>query len=339
MTWTFAYGAPAPNQSVTRELTEAGGRTVTWRVDGAATVQFSINGRSDEAAGIVELATDLTVFRDHVKMFSGRIGPENDTLDADKHVAQFAAVDYRGMLAYHGQVADRRFDGVDQATIVDTVIDDDAALTGRDWGIDTAGIGTGASGQLRDVTFPAGETLAKSIGDLGRLLNGFEWEIDADLVLNRWYPQRGSDNGVKIDYGGLAQSVSRRLAPASFGNYAVALGSDETSPSIAAAGDLATDLRGVWQQVLSASSVSSQDTLDDKAAWLLDQTGTLRPDYGVVLAPDRWEGPDHIWIGDTVELVVKSGRLNERSAHRVVELAVAISDDGDETVTLKLVQA
>ena len=101
MPWTFVLGGAPPSGVEERELTAARGRTITWRLDGACTAQFTIDGRHDEAAQVAELATDLHVYDEQgVKRFRGRIGPESDDIGPNTHTSQFTAIDYRGMLAY-----------------------------------------------------------------------------------------------------------------------------------------------------------------------------------------------------------------------------------------------
>jgi hypothetical protein len=58
--------------------------------------------------------------------------------------------------------------------------------------------------------------------------------------------------------------------------------------------------------------------------------------YTVRLKRGGWQGPDHIWLGDTVRLIIPSGRLDVDTTARVHEVAIDIDEDGGETVTLTL---
>jgi hypothetical protein len=333
-TWAFVLGPPAPAAGQSIELTQATGRQLVFRVDAPATAAFAVDGRAPEAALIAPLATDLTIRRNGTALFRGRIGAESDSIDATKHQASFAASDYRGMLAYRRVgAAGRTFTQVDQGAIAWTLISENQALPGRNWGI-TNGVGA-TSGQLRDRTIDPGTPILKVITDMGQVLNGFEWEISPDLVLNRWYPTRGSATGRLLTLGGNVASATRKLDPGGFANFVIATGDKETTPVTATASDIATDARGAFE-FQQGSTIKEQTTLTARAPWLLDQMKTVPTTWNVTLAAERWDGPADIWLGDTVGLWIRSGRLDAQVNHRVVELRVAIGDNGGETVTLGL---
>src|SRR6185436_5684959 len=155
--------------------------------------------------------------------------------------------------------------GTDQATIPMALIAATQALPGGDWGI-VDGVGA-TSSTTRELAAPAGKSINKVITDLARLENGFEWEVDPTLTLNRWYPVRGSDLGRILDFGGLIGSVSGQLDPADFANVATAIAGEGLTPAVAATDDVATDERGRWETVESFPTVSLQATLDAKAPW------------------------------------------------------------------------
>lgn len=336
MPWTFVLGGAPPSGVEERELTAARGRTITWRLDGACTAQFTIDGRHDEAAQVVALATDLHIYDPQgVKRFRGRIGPETDDIGPNTHTSQFTAIDYRGMLAHrHTGATGATYTATAAGAIAWDLIADSQALSGGNWGI-TDGVGA-AGGTARDKTIDPGKPLAESINELARLDNGMEWEIDADLAINRWYPTRGAANGVVLDFGGLVSRVRRQLDPSDFANSALATGAQGLTPVAAVTAGIGADPRGRWETAAGFPTISVQSTLDDKAPWMLDQASTLRAVYSVTMAPGRWEGATHIWLGDTVTLAINSGRLAVNDPFRVIEVSVQPGGDGGEVVTLGL---
>lgn len=337
--WSWVLGGPPPTGVRLRELTKARGRTVTFRLDAAATAQFTIDGRSDEAAGITALATDLTLYRDGTKLFRGRIGPEIDDISPNRHVSQFSFDDYRGMLGHRiTGAAGASFPTLTAGgAIALSLITTSQALSGGNWSI-TAGFGT-ATGTTRTLTVDPGKPVVESISELGRLDNGFEWEIDAELALNLWHPRRGASNGVVLDFRGLVAKVNRQLDPKDFANSELVTGKDGLTPVSSVTAGIATDPRGRWELSAGFPSIQDQPSLNAKGPWVLNQVSTLRPIYRVVLRPGRWKGPSHIWLGDTVALAIKSGRLNLSTAHRVAEISVQPGEDGTETVALGLLAA
>lgn len=336
--WSFVLSGTPPAGATFLELTGASARRLVWRVDDPATVDFSLDGNSAEAAAIVELATDLVCYRDGTKLFRGRIGPLEDDIAADDYRLNLSAVDYRGMLdARIVGVSGESFTAVDQGTIAWNLIQTTQALSGGNWGI-TNGIGA-TSGTTRDRAYDPGKPRGEAIAELARVDGGFEWEIDADLELNRWYPTRGTVTGVRLDHGGLLSKARRSLGQRTFANATMAIGAEGLTPVMSTTAGIGTDPRGRWEMSRGYTSVKEQATLAARSTWMLGQTSTIRPDFVVTFRRGAWQGPGNVWIGDTVTLVVNTGRLAVNAAHRVVELAVALDEDGSETVSAGLVAA
>lgn len=335
--WTWVLGYAAPLTTEIRELTGAYGRSITARLDGPWTAQFTIDGRSEEAAAITALATDLHVYRDGIKVFRGRICTESDAVDETRHVTSFTAKDYRGMLGHRRIGVDGlTFVGEDQAEIAWQLVRYTQLLANGNWGI-TNGVGS-TSGTNRDRTYDPLKPILDAMTELGNVEGGFEWEIDANLALNRWFPYRGVQSpDIRLDYGGRVTAFTRLLQPNDFGNYALASGAESTSPTFAVGAGLTTDPRGRWEVATSNPSIIEQNTLQGKANWLRDQAQVLRPEIAVTLAPGRWGGMTDIGLGDQVRMGLQSGRLAELTTERVVEITMVPGDSGGETIRMGLV--
>lgn len=349
--WQFVLGGPAPAGVENRQLAFATGRQVTWRIDGPCTAQFVVDGRGDEVIPVTdELAVDLWVYRINDPdlptspaqlLFRGRVAAMVDEISEDRHTVQCSAKDYRGMLADHAHVgiAGKTFTNVSQAVIPWTLIGDWQALAGGNWGI-TNGLGA-TSAQNRDRTVEAGASPGAAIESMGQLDNGFEWEISPLRALNRWYPDRRRNQGVSLDYGsgGVLAGVRRVLSPSDFANAVMVTGGETTTPVLAVAAGIATDPRGRWAHTEAFANVSLQSTLTARAPWLLARTSVPRPEWAVRLRRGAWGGPDHIWLGEVVNVAVKSGRLSTQTSQRVVEISASIDEDGEEQVDIGLVSA
>jgi hypothetical protein len=332
--WQWVLGGNARDGfGPQRAMTSAKGRRITWRVDAACDAQFSVSALSDDAAAIQLLETDLYVYRDGVFMFRGRVCGVQGQLNENEHVLQFNVIDYRGML-------NRRIAGVngiaytatDQSTIAWGLVTAAQTPSGGDWGI-TNGLGSGLTGQLRDKTLDPGKPIGDALGEMGRLENGFEWEIDANLAFNRWYPLRGNVNNKIWDYGGIVKSVGYTFNPDDFANSVLTSGSETTLPVAATNADVGTDVRGLWERPLGYPSIVDQATLNDRAPWALGQLNRIRFSYHVSLTSGRWDGMNDVWIGDTVIPNFQSGWLQQYSlGHRVVELQVVLDGNGGEAV-------
>ena len=321
----------------TRELTQAAGRRLDFLVDGAASARFTISGRSEEALAVVEFESDLTVYRDSEKIFRGRVVSSQDAVTESGHTTTFLAKDYRGLLEYRNVgPSGLTWTGVDQGVIAWELIDHTQSKVSGSLGI-TNGLGA-TSGQVRTRAIAPGTGIGVSLTSLGHLQGGFEWEIDEQLAFNRYYSRRGVNNGVQLDYGGALSTLNRSQTP-DFANVAQVVGSNVTTATEVSAASLATDTRGRWEIAKAYPTVTEQATVDARAAWLLGETATARPGYSAKMTQGRWEGRNQMWLGDTVGLKIKSGRLSESSDQRLVTLGIDVSDEGSETVYLGLINA
>jgi len=83
---------------------------------------------------------------------------------------------------------------------------------------------------------------------------------------------------------------------------------------------------GLWQESDNESDVSVAATLGQKADGYLTTAGVLVPSYTLALTPG-WYEPDTLGIGDTVPLVIESGRLHVNTTIRVLGISYALPDD------------
>lgn len=83
----------------------------------------------------------------------------------------------------------------------------------------------------------------------------------------------------------------------------------------------------------NAADVSVGTTLDQQALGWLNQKGVLIPSYTLGLRPGAYRDGS-INMGDTVPVVIASGRLDVTTSLRVVGITFKIGDDGEEDVEL-----
>lgn len=335
-------------------LTEAKARRYTVRLKDNSDLGFSIDGRHPQAAEIEELSTDVHLLfstADGTQILDRcRVGNTGDQIDQDRHVTQVSCLDYRAVL-------DRRilwtgdtltFAGVDQADIAWELIERTQAHRSGYLGI-SKGFPDGSTGVPRDRTYEVGDSIGQRIQELSEVIGGFDWDIlpvsASGLALQTWYPQRGSDRGVVLILGGLASSISREVDTSDYANalrYTGARGDDVTpgpDPVEWEAGDLDTPgtiPQGRWDAVFGDDGLKNQSALEDRAEWQSWWSEVIRPTYTVRLIRGGWGGPDHIWVGDTVRLIVPSGRLEVDTTARVYEIQIDMDEEGGEAVTLTL---
>jgi hypothetical protein len=318
-------------------VSEARARTFTSRLTGPADASYTIDGTHPQALLVDELASDLLISRDGVLLYRGRVGQTQDDGAVDTHTVRVTTADYRALLGrrivWDGSTTE--FADVDQETIAWTLIDDSQGLTGGDLGI-TRGIAQ-ATGVTRTLEVDTGKNLGEQITVLAELDDGFDWAITPDLTYKVWYPQRGTDQGVVLDYGGTVEAFTRTLNPSDFANAVRVTGHDQLlDVELRESDDIAIAAQGRFEAAYGYTDILDQTTLAAKAAWQIGESETARPAWTVTLRNGAWEGPDHLWVGDTALLVIRSGRLDVAASMRVYELTVTLDDNDTETVSLTL---
>ncbi|WP_226361849.1 hypothetical protein [Pseudonocardia sp. ICBG1142] len=196
--WTFAVGPWNP-AAIVCDVNAAHSRTVTFNLTDNSEASFTIDGRDPSCRDIVELSTDLYVYRRQRAdlrgslLYRGRIGKSSDVLDADGHSVTVPSVDYRCLLRrrllMHG--ARQRWDNTDQAHIAWDLIQQAQQRTGGDMGIRAGHVATGVR---RDRSYELGSSIGEKIQELSEVINGFDWDITATdtdslgLQLDVWHP-------------------------------------------------------------------------------------------------------------------------------------------------------
>lgn len=338
MTWKWVIGPAAGGHE--SELTAAKDRKVTWRLRGESEAACSLNARNPQAASIRELATDLHVIRDGRLLYRGRVGAGQDTLTDTSHTVTVPSVDYRAVLRRRMLYADSvlAFAAAEQSEIAWSLIDGTQTRAGGNLGISRGLIP--ATQQRRDRTYAAGQFIGEKIEELSQVINGFDWDIEptsaSSLALNVYYPTRGADRSVIVDYGGAFARGSRSIDPRDYANAGRYSGAEGTVAQVREAPDLATLPEGRWDTQQGFTEITVQATLNERADAEHAASLTLIPSWTVKLKAGWWQGPGHVWIGDTVRLVVMSGRLKTDTPLRVFELAADVGASGEEEITLTL---
>lgn len=326
-------------------LTEATDRSMRFKLTEPSEASFQLDGRHPQASALEELTTDVHVLWTPDEgptqvLARGRVGDTSDDLSETEHSVGFTVLDYRAVLGrrrlYNSST--KSWTGTDQAEIAWQLIQQTQTRAGGGLGI-SKGIGN-PTGVNRDRTYEVGDSIGERIQELSEVIGGFDWDITpasaSALHLDVWYPQRGQDRTVVLEYGGLLSTARREVNTSEYGNALRYTGKTDgglTAQELEAA-DIATTTAGRWDLVFGDDGLVTQSTLNDRAAWQLAESQVIRPAYTLTLRAGAWAGPDHIWLGDTVRLIIKSGRIDVDTSLRVYEIGIALGDDGAETVEI-----
>lgn len=349
--WTWVIGPW--NGGPQHELTRAKSRKATFNLAGPSSASFTLNGRDPLAGRVEELITDLHLLRANSpgqpaeRLYRGRVGQTRDQLDAEKHTVDVSTADYRAVLDRRRTWAETgpalTWTQIDQGQIVADLIGDTQSRDGGNLGITVTGYPTGV---LRDRTYETGDSIGEKIQELSEVINGFEWDViprsASGLELAIFAPIRGADRGVILQPGGLIASATRTVDPSKFANALRITGQTPSgsevppAPQNRTSADIATAPEGRWDGAFG-EDLTSTTGLSERADWRIDDAQVVRPSYTVRFKPGRWKGPGHIWLGDSVRLVLMSPpRLRVDTTLRVQTIDVSVSDDGDEDVSMTI---
>lgn len=333
--YTFVVGGNTPGYELPFILDPS----MSFALKDTCKVSFNLNELDPLAQKIAELQTDLWVFRNRELIFRGRVGPSQDTLDGDSGYVSFTAFDYRGVLKRRSIYDDDIYFWYDEdiAVIAKNCLDAVQGRTGGNLGI-TTGIGFPTLGVVRnEVEFTPGTSVASGLDSLQESkLRGFDWEVSPELELNLW-AQRGIAPAVRhIEYNGAIKNLTRDYKTDEFANAARASGGEIPEPIILEDPNVGTDERGRWEAEVSWPDVETQEILEDRTEYLLEQVNRVPEEYSVDLREGHWQGPSSLWLGDETILVVNFGRLGESKTVRVHEITLSPDGDGGEQVKATL---
>jgi tail protein (putative endopeptidase) len=359
--------AAAPLMStIIAELTDARGRKLEQAWNTPAQMTFTLDGQSDSAALIDELLQDVALWRwddqtgSEFVIFRGPITQSEDQLNEQSHVVTYTCHDYAAVMSRRLMTlthADYPFQ--DQDEIVGALVSfaKDVTSTSGVWfgsaayiplgvtAVGPAGNLRGTSGQIRSRTYYGSQNIYDAFDALGKVINGFDWDVQPSAIasedsLRIFYPQQGvTRSDFVLQYGGNVSSVTRTVDSSEYGNYVRVLGnSGSTDPTVQLwkeswIAGITTAPVGLWMSDENASDVTIPATLQEKADGDLAFDSILQPHYTLKLTPNTYEygSPN---MGDVVQLIIQSGRLNVNTQVRVLGITYDIGEDGNEDVSL-----
>jgi len=333
---TWSLFTVTPNRTTIQALlTQARSRTLTFDLSQPHTLSFTIDGEHPEADLINELQTDIIVTRNNTKLFRGRVGSTSDDVDQNKHTVSFQAVSYKGLLGRRTLQTDKNTlaTAEDQAYIAWWMVNHTQTQSGGNLSITAPD--TLTTGVLRGDLWEAGKYIANAIDDIGSRQYGFEWDIDADLRMQIYYPNRGAVSTYVAEYGGFVTSFQRTLDTSNYANFVRSFGTNGglDISSTSSMPNIADLIEGRWEYAEGGGDADSTAEVASRAAGLLGERGALTPTYTLTLKDGTWR-PEQFWLGDSINVVIKKGRLDVNSFYRVQRIQIDIGDSNEEHVTV-----
>lgn len=336
------------------ELTSASARLLAFKRNTAAVASFTLSHRDVAAQLLLDAlqTTGIPTLRCYrrqladpagVLRFRGHLAPfQEHAEEASTLQLTFASPlarvlgDGSGRGRFTGPAV--TFTQTDAGQIAKQLVD----TTNAEGATGLATTGTIAATKLRDRAY-AYANVGEAITNLTNVLDGFDmYETFLDnasptlAALNIVAAQGEDQPDVRFEYGpgtlNNARAFSRTTQPPI--NVARVLGANGLYAEKSDAASIAT--YGRWMVQQSATDVTEQATLDDKAQALLRprpvKTVQFVPELGLDSCPRPW---DDFWLGDTCRVVAARDAFTEDASVRLNAITVAINDDGYEVATVE----
>lgn len=345
------------------ELTTAAGKTLSYTRNGVAEASYVVSHEDDSAAllldalavGIPSLkiwryspstvdqaAGGAGVYQPGRLVFNGYLAPFSEGSEETSLLTAVFRSPFGRLLGdgpNRGRFTDLSvtFAAIDAGQIAKSLID----TTNVDsfTGLATSG-GTIAATMARDRTYQSGN-VGELIVNLTNVIDGFDFEerfVDGGTTKALFNVYASLDESrplARFEYG--ADTISNvrsmgRMTQAPINDVTVLganglFGHDEDAGSKTA--------YGWWPAQISASDVTEQSTLDDKASALLRpgpiKTVTFTPEYALESCPQPW---DDFWIGSEVPFFARRGALFEDVSVRINAAKVVVDENGFEATEI-----
>jgi hypothetical protein len=199
---------------------------------------------------------------------------------------------------------------------------------------------------LRDRTYLGGQNLGEALDNLSQVINGFDYDcLPSETGVDRlriFYPYQGERRDIPLAYGSSVSGFTRSVNSGDYANYWRVLGNNNAGPDDdptqiygeawnADSNDVGRIPIGLWMGAEAAADVSDINTLTQKAQGDVQYAGQITANWSLTLRPGAYAyGTPN--MGDTVTLMVRTGRLDTAGDIRVIGLAYLIGDDGQEDV-------
>lgn len=215
--------------------------------------------------------------------------------------------------------------------------------------------------------FGIGKPKIDGLSDLAGLDDGFEFTIEPDrtnrlsefrgLHFNTWNAGERRYHTPRsefvLDDGGNVNSWATQVAPSDFANALYVSGQwpdgiatadvpppstwvpNSTSSPVTSADPIPPVPEGRWERAVSVD-VASLDAILPTARGALIKARNSSTEWTVTMAPGRWTGPASLWVGDTARVLVDDGPISVDDDMRVMQVSVALDENGLENVSVAL---
>lgn len=295
---------------------------------------FQVPVTSRDAENLIALRLyEIDITEDGVVVWSGEQANADVILSANSpEMINITCYTYPEML--NARVTDEyiRFDQVDQAQILKSIIDISQAETDGDFGFTFATI---VPTMLRDREYRK-DNIFESMVNMSNVINGIDFWIDNNKVIHFGAPRRGEDKSNQFGFEHGINVREMRISDnfSTPANRVFAIGStDGFTPFIRSYTDATT--RAIYklrEQTISAIDVSEEATLIAKAQELVTTNKNQRRTIRISQMPNTTPKLSQVDLGDYLRAKVNKGRYDISFPFRLLGYECVVGEVGESYI-------
>ncbi len=325
------------------ELAQATGRSLTFNLDAPHELTFSLPGKHPTTALVRKGLTDVLAYRDDVAVMRFRVTNRSLTRNGSSVGVQVTCLSYRAVIDRHMfHTGDpRSWTATPQSLIAWEIADYGQRKAFGALGMVRGVVPPASLDKQRDRVgspatetetatqgYDAGKSRGEAIAELGRVADGFEWDIRPvqdsihQSTFDVW-ARRGVVSTFALDDGGNVGGWTAEDDLDDFANVIRVVGREPTGENTNGAAGPVVYLPGTHDpdtaytsygriEMERASDAEKAATVNEQAQGMLAEAYLgLEPTWSLTLRAGRWQGLDDLWLGDRARLLIRVDTVHE----------------------------
>lgn len=221
------------------------------------------------------------------------------------------------------------FEGIDEGTILWTLIDDFQSLPNGDFGITEGSVATGVT---RDRTYQALKNVYEAFIQMTEVENGCDVEITPEKVLNV-YSQKGRRLNHVFEYGKNIKKFDFNFRADDLANCVYTLGSTQTNDLLYSVAHNAgkQEEYNLMQSALVYPDVSEVDTLTEHAKEKVESFKDELEIYSLSCKPTDPSFGSYS-VGDEMRIIINKGFIDIDTYKRIEKINIYVNSEEKEEI-------
>ncbi len=322
------------NDNYIEEITSWQNFSYWWELNrpGGCRITFNIDDLKFTQNNLFPARHYVDIFRGDKKLWSGILSGVSGNIG---DISGRLTLTFSGYLSLLEKMevspAGKIFTGIDQGTILWTLVDDFQKLPNGNYGIIQGNITTGIN---RDREYSPFMNVYQAFQNMTQVINGCDLEITQGKILNVYAHQGRRLKAIVFEYGKNITGLKFNFSMKDLVNQANAIGSGEGIDLLySVAHNMSSqEIYGLMQKSFSHSDVSVLNTLTEHAKKYVEEYPDPTQIYGCNVRDTVDTALKSYGVGDEVKLQIKKGYLDIDTYRRIKKLSVSVDQNEKENI-------